>query len=130
MCSCMDMRAYSKGDNMSSDLGIQPVDIKEALEIMDDDDELLRECFEDFLNEMPDYMVNIKLAIESNDGSELEKAAHKLKGSLKYLAANNAAEMAYQLESAGNKNNMDKVEELYKTLGLECERLKTFITHY
>jgi len=106
---------------MSSDTKAQPVDINEALEIMDNDDELLRECFDDFLSEMPDYLIHIKEAIDNRNGVELEKSAHKLKGSLKYLAANFAAEMASELETSGNQNDMDNVSELYENLHGECE---------
>jgi len=115
---------------MSSEANDQPIDIDEALEIMDDDDELLRECFDDFLNDMPDYLNNIKHAIELNDGVELEKAAHKLKGSLKYLAANDAADISYKLEAAGNSNTLDNTSGLFDKLYVECERLKLFITTY
>ncbi len=108
----------------------EAIDMEELKEIMDDDDELINECFEDFLNDSPEMLADIKKAIDTSDGSRLEKAAHKIKGSLKYLAANKAAEFALQLEDIGKKNNFGNVEEVFRAFEDACGEVKKFMTNY
>ncbi len=106
------------------------IDMDEVMEVMDDDEELLRECFDDFLKSMPEAINRIKASVVEDDASELDESAHKLKGTLRYLAANQAAEVAYQLEAMGKKNNLSNADEMLNNLEKECEKVKTFITKY
>jgi len=109
---------------------IQPIDIKQVMEIMDDDEELLIECFDDFVESMPESLGEIEKAIGLADATTLSEAAHKIKGALKYLAAETAAEVAFQIESINKKNMFDKASELFKKLNDECKRVKDFIARY
>ncbi len=92
------------------------VDLDELMEIMDNDTELIKECFDDFISDSPEMLQKIKDAIDGNDAENLGKSAHALKGSLKYLAANTAADIAYQLEAMGSKGDTKLAEEPYHKL--------------
>ncbi len=107
-----------------------PIDIKELHEIMDDDDELLRECFADFLEDCEDMLSSIQTAINNTNPEELEKAAHAFKGSLKYLAASSAVEFASQLETMGRNGNIQEANKSITSLVAECKRVKEFMTNY
>lgn len=103
------------------------VNIDELKEIMDGDMELIRDCFEDFVQDYPEAFDEIKNAVIEKDGSKLDSSAHKLKGTLRYLAAEPAAEAAYALESSGKSNDMNGIEEKLEKLNKECARLLDFI---
>lgn len=107
-----------------------PVDMVELMEVMDDDTELLQECFDDFLEEADDMLDQIKHAIENTDAAALDESAHKLKGTLKYLAAGPASEEAYKLEKMGKSGEMDQAGDVYPRLVEECEALKEFMKNY
>lgn len=105
-----------------------PIDMKEALEIMGDDMELLQECFDDFVRDSSELLANIKEAIDASDASELNKTAHRFKGTLKYLAAKDAADTAYELEKMGKEANLNHATETFQVLNKECEKLKDFMS--
>ncbi len=106
------------------------VNLKELKEIMDDDMELIQDCFEDFVKDWPSLYVLIKSAAIDKDAKQLDESAHKLKGTLRYLAADAAADAAHALESAGKDNDMDGVEEKLKTLKDECQKLVEYISKF
>ena len=108
----------------------EPIDMKEIMEILDDDKELLIECFDELLNSMPQTLTEIKSAVKQRDASSLDEAAHKLKGSLKYIAAGTAADVAYQLEIMGKEENLSLADKTFSTLCEECEKVKDFMEQY
>ena len=103
------------------------VDIEEIKEIMDNDMELIQECFEDFLSECPELLGEIQDAITQKDPEKINASAHKLKGTLKYLAAEPAANAAMVIESAGKNHDLDNLDELLLILEKECQRVMDFI---
>jgi HPt (histidine-containing phosphotransfer) domain-containing protein len=108
----------------------EPIDMQEIMEILDGDKELLIECFDELLNSMPQMLVEIQSAIEKGNASSLDEAAHKLKGSLKYIAAGTAADVAYQLEIIGKEENLSLADNIFPALREECEKVKDFMKHY
>lgn len=107
-----------------------PINIDEALEVMDGDKALLLECFADFVEDVPEMLERIKQAMEEGNGEALQIASHKLKGSLRYLAATRAADIAYNLEMMGEKGGMDRAAAVFERLVSECERVNAFIQAY
>ena len=104
-----------------------PIDMNELMEIMDGDEELLNECLEDFVDDSPEMLGNIKDAIDARDPSGLDGSAHAFKGTLKYLAAGEAADIAFQLERMGKDGTLDGADETYRALVDACEKLKRFV---
>lgn len=107
-----------------------PIDIAEVMEILDGDKELLIECFDEFLSDMPQMLAEIQSAIEQKNALNLGEAAHKLKGSLRYMAADQAADIACQLEIMGKQQNLELSDDMFKTLSYECEKVKEFMEQY
>ena len=103
------------------------ISMEELLEIMGGDEELLNECLDDFVGDYPEMLGNIKDAIDAQDPSGLGGSAHAFKGTLKYIAAGKASDIAFQLERMGKDGNLDGAEDTYLLLAQECERLKVFI---
>ncbi|RZB36412.1 MAG: hypothetical protein SRB2_02237 [Desulfobacteraceae bacterium Eth-SRB2] len=108
----------------------EPIDMKEVMEILDGDKELLIECFDELLNSMPQTLAEIQSAIEQGNASSLDEAAHKLKGSLKYMAAGTAADVAYQLKTMGKEENLSLADNIFSTLCEECEKVQDFMERY
>ena len=104
-----------------------PIDMNELMEIMDGNESLIRDCFKDFLQTMPQYLEEIRAAVVSGNAVMLDESAHKFKGALKYLAAKDAAATAFQIELMGKKNNLAHARETFETLLRESEKVKTFI---
>jgi len=106
------------------------INLKELKEIMDDDMELIQDCFNDFAQDWPSLYVQIKGATLDKDDKTLDASAHKLKGTLRYLAADAAADAAYALEYAGKENDMEGIEEKLTTLKDECQKLLEYINKF
>ena len=120
--------AHYKRITMEQDHG--PINIAELHEIMDHDEELLRECLADFLSDFPQMLDHIKTAIHSGNYEDLEASAHAFKGSLKYLAAFPASDLAFQLETMGKKGEPRDPEAVFSRLEHECARIEAFINSY
>ncbi|WDP85749.1 MAG: Hpt domain-containing protein [Desulfobacter sp.] len=103
------------------------VNIDELNEIMGNDAELIQECFADFLVEYPGMIKAIKTAIETEQFVEIDNNAHKIKGSLKYLAADAAANAAYTIEKAGQSQDLEGIDEKLAMLEAECQKVILFI---
>ncbi len=106
------------------------VDIEELKEIMDNDMELIQDCFADFLAECPGLLDEIQEAITQKDPDKMNESAHKLKGTLKYLAAEPAANAAMAIESAGRNHDLDNLDEKLLALKNECRNLVDFIKSF
>ncbi|MCF6245982.1 MAG: Hpt domain-containing protein [Desulfobacula sp.] len=106
------------------------VDLKELKEIMDDDLELIQDCFADFISEWPVQYVEIKGAVLEKNAQTLDESAHKLKGTLRYLAAESAADAAMVLEAAGKNNDLGGAEEKLDHLKNECQKLIEYIKNF
>lgn len=104
-----------------------PINREKLLEIMDDDEVLLKECLQDFISDYPGVLRKIKSAIDGERCQELEREAHSFKGSLTYLAAQNASDAALQLETMGRNRNLKNVDKVFSALKLECEKIRAFI---
>ena len=103
------------------------IDINELMEIMDNDLELVGECFKDFISDSPEMLDRIEAAIHLSDMLTTQKAAHAIKGSLKYLAAHKAADIAYQIEKINEETKKDEIKALFSKLIEECEKLKDYM---
>ncbi|RLB87688.1 MAG: hypothetical protein DRH26_15115 [Deltaproteobacteria bacterium] len=107
--------------------GSQVIDMDEIKEIMDNDMELIQDCFAEFLSDLPGILEDIQDAIVKKNFEQMNESAHKLKGTLKYLAAESAATAAMAIELAGRNQDMDKVNEKFLTLEKECQNIVAFI---
>ncbi|MFA6012413.1 MAG: Hpt domain-containing protein [Desulfobacteraceae bacterium] len=110
-----------------------PINLSDLLEIMDNDDELLRECMDDFLNDFSEMLNQIRSAVDSCNWEDLEVTAHAMKGSLRYLAAGAAADFALKLENIGKSGGTvgaEGINEHFTDLENECEQMRLFIRNY
>lgn len=88
------------------------------------DPELLRELVELFTAEAPRMMARVEQAIKDGSPSGLEKASHKIKGSVLQFSAHTAAAIALELEENGRRGSMTGAEALLKKLKYEVDLLQ------
>ncbi len=110
--------------------GTPVINLKELNEIMDNDMALVQDCFAVFLTDLPDLLVEIQTAIALQQMEKTNEAAHKLKGILKYLAAEPAAQAAMAIESAGKNHDLKELDLKWVALETACKEVKAFITNY
>jgi two-component system sensor histidine kinase/response regulator len=87
-----------------------------ALEMLGGDENLLNEMIEIFLADSPKLLGRLEQALLQRDQSELELAAHSLKGELMYLGVQEVTETAEKLEAAGRTGKIDGAKELLQEL--------------
>ena len=92
------------------------VDLKEVLERVQDDRELLLELFDIFIEDYPGKLDAIKQAVAKKDSEALRDAAHSMKGASGNLSAKRLYAMFLKVEQLAKANNMDGVEGLLKEL--------------
>ena len=76
-------------------------------ERIDGDLELLRDLIGIFSREYPGILLRIESAISQGERNDLQKASHKLKGSVLQFSASAAAAAAAKLEEMGRSGSME-----------------------
>ena len=111
-----------------SDAGI--INMQELMDIMDQDMDLVRDCFNDFLSEWPALFLEIKEAGQAGNADHLDQAAHKLKGMLTYLSAEKAALAALAVESAGRARDLEGLDGKLSLLEQKCQDVVCYIKNH
>lgn len=109
---------------------IQPIDMEEALDIVDSDEELLKEIFDIFIDDYPDVIGKIKEAIQAGNADNLNSSAHALKGMLQNVGALTVTDIAFELETMGKQRDMSKASDTFKNLEEACQAVKSFMDNY
>jgi HPt (histidine-containing phosphotransfer) domain-containing protein len=117
---------HSKGAVGS--LGKKPIDMKSALERAMGDLTFLEMMLQQFIDQMPAQMEELKAALDSADGKALQEKAHALRGSAANLSAIDLASTALYLEEIGRTGELEKGEETLDLLQKEVKRLGAFIS--
>ena len=91
--------------------------LDDALAGVDDDMSLLLQLAEMFVNDAPEYLQNIRGAIEKQDHEGLRKHSHKLKGAVTNFSAQEAYDSSLKLEKMGKTNeNWPDIDQQYALL--------------
>jgi PAS domain S-box-containing protein len=100
-----------------------------ALATVQGSEELLREIIEAFLEETPRQLSAIHKALAESDAATLRRAAHTIKGAVRYFGAQKAYDLALQVETLAHDGSLaparGPVEELEAELGRITPRLAT-----
>ena len=106
------------------------INLDELKEIMDNDEELIQECFAEFLMDYQVLIKEIKTAIDQKDFQGIDDTAHKLKGTLRYLAAEPAAAAAQVIEQAGRQQDLEGMDDKLAALESECRKVILYIDEF
>ncbi len=100
------------------------IDEAELLRQLEGDEELLRELIETFLAECDGLLSDVLRAVADRDAAGLERAAHKLKGTVSIFGSREATSLAQALETMGRagdlrgaKGAVARLQERMKALG-------------
>jgi two-component system sensor histidine kinase/response regulator len=83
-----------------------PPDLNAALNALEGDRELLRRIAQLFVVQSPQLLDEIREALLRGDAEALERAAHKLRGSVTNFFATKAHDAALRLEQMGRDNDL------------------------
>ncbi|MDA1055074.1 MAG: response regulator [Planctomycetota bacterium] len=100
------------------------VDWPKALEIVQGDRQLLAEITRTFLEECPRLVRELHTALAEQDGTTFRRAAHTLRGSLRYFGVRDAFDLAYKLECLGRDEQFEDVPELLDKVEAELGRVE------
>ena len=103
-------------------------DKAELLDRVGDDEELVDDLIELYLEDYPSKIEDIKNNLSSGDGAAVSAAAHGIKGSSANLSFNSVAEFAKQIEFAGKENNLDEAAARFIDLEAEIVKLLAVIS--
>jgi HPt (histidine-containing phosphotransfer) domain-containing protein len=103
----------------------EPMNAALALERVGGDVGLLNEMVDLFMRELPVELTTLGEAVSSGDANAVERAAHKLKGSVANFAAGPAVEAALKLEVLGRSGSLAESASAYAELEIEINRLKS-----
>lgn len=99
------------------------IDWPAALKSVADDGELLHELIALFLESLPQWLMDLREAIERQDQPTAKRLAHTLKGSLRQFGAS-ATKTAQQLESAADQSQFAEAMMLFSELQTALDHLR------
>ena len=111
----------------SEQYGKCPVDFSIIKKIYDDE-EILKETVEIFLEEASETKELLAEAIAAGDPNNVKKYAHKLKGLARHVAARKLTDMLYELETKGRNEKLEGSETLFSEIQMELDKLISFLS--
>ncbi|HEV8632029.1 MAG TPA: response regulator, partial [Thermoanaerobaculia bacterium] len=99
-------------------------DARAFLEAVDGDREVQAELVELLCAELPVTMADIRRCLDGGDTNGLQRGAHRLRGSLKVVGADEASRVALAVEMAGREGNLADVAARFGELEEEISRLE------
>ena len=110
--------------------GVSAVNWQIALDYCGGDPALLRDIGEAFLEEWPKRSTEIRRALDGSDFDLLHRAAHTVKGSMRYFGAQQAFQTALELEHRGTQKSNAGAEELWTRLQHEVQCVVPLLVEY
>ncbi|MFH0727273.1 MAG: response regulator [Pseudomonadota bacterium] len=100
----------------------------ELLDRVQGDESLAKELLNIFLNDAPNFMAELKKALEKDDIELMGNKAHTLKGSSANISALELKNIASKIEIAVKDKNKNEIKSLFAKLELAFEKLKKIIS--
>ncbi len=100
------------------------LDWDEALRCAGGSEDLLVTVVEAFLEEQPRIWEHVRDAMRQGDAQAVQRGAHTLKSSLRYVGALPASETALQLETLGHEKRLAEAEKLMAQLQRRFDGLR------
>ena len=102
----------------------QVIDVKDALERVQDDKELLLELFEIFQEDFPLKRNAIWKAFESGNSADFQAVAHGVKGATGNISAMRMHETCILLDRMGKEGTIPTARPFLETLDKQYEEFK------
>jgi 3-isopropylmalate/(R)-2-methylmalate dehydratase small subunit len=120
--------AHATGPDTGSSPGLCVFNREELLERLGDDEELVAEIVELFLDDAPQQIASIEAAVAAKDGEEIRNRAHALKGAAANMGAADLCEKARQMEMAAEGGRSDEAVGLLDAVRESFARLREALT--
>jgi HPt (histidine-containing phosphotransfer) domain-containing protein len=91
---------------------------------LEGDRDLLSELALVFLDDLPEQLAALHRAVDNMQNRDLERLAHRLKGSVGNFAAKPAFEAAFRLEKIACQGNSQQISQAADALEYEIQRLR------
>jgi HPt (histidine-containing phosphotransfer) domain-containing protein len=88
------------------------MDVSDVLQRLGDDEELLRDIVQIYLEDVPGMLERIHSAVSGGDANSLRRAAHSLKGLAATLSAQEVVGVASRLEHMGAARNLAEASQI------------------
>lgn len=102
-------------------------DREELLSRLCDDEELLGEIIQVYLEDTPQQIQTLKDAQRQGDAELIHKQGHTIKGASGNVAALQIRQTAYEIESAGKNGRIEDVQELIAQLESQFHALQEYL---
>ena len=105
-----------------------PMDVEEMRRQLGNDDALVAEVIQLFLDDCPVRMAALAAAVDARDAATVRRAAHAIKGAASNFFASGVVKTAAALEMLAAGGDLTGVDELAGRLDIEMQRLVTAMT--
>jgi HPt (histidine-containing phosphotransfer) domain-containing protein len=99
------------------------LDWSKAMDVVQGDLELLKDIVVTFLDEYPRMLLELEHAVEAGNAKDVQRTAHLIKGSMRYLGAKNAYDRADELETMGREQRLSDIHGPLERLRTEIDRI-------
>jgi two-component system, sensor histidine kinase and response regulator len=86
---------------------------EQILDRLGEDEKLLREVIQIFIDEAPKHLDTLRSALGQGDAEALEKITHSMKGELAYLGISEVSQKARELEELGPKHDLEQASKIF-----------------
>jgi HPt (histidine-containing phosphotransfer) domain-containing protein len=104
------------------------VNLREALEVVGDDVDILRDAVAASLAEVPEQLSALKEAMSKQDAKGVESRAHRLKGVMGNLGGMLAHQVGQTLETMGGQGDLSDGTSALASFEKEIARVISFYT--
>jgi len=102
---------------MSSKLN--PVDFNHLDGIVNGDENFKRELIKIFLEQIPDFIKNMKMYLDNNNLENLAREAHTAKSSVLIFGMTNTGNMLKDIQLFAENNNLTKIRTAFEAVKVE-----------
>jgi CheY-like chemotaxis protein len=88
-----------------------------------DDHSLFKELVEIFVNDYPQMLTSLRESLKAIDDETFTRTAHSLKGMLRNFQAEDAADVAFDLEKKGKQGELDGTDQVIDNLADKLEEV-------
>jgi HPt (histidine-containing phosphotransfer) domain-containing protein len=121
--------AIARVDSLADEA--EPVfDIADALERLDDDQDILLILVEAVLEQIDGDLGGMRTALACGDGGALAKVAHRLKGSMGAVGAMRVHGACSAVERAGKRGETASLSSLFEELMAEVDRVRPLLEDF
>ena len=111
-------------DTTAADDTVKVLDQESSLARVGGDADIMVSLIDIFFTEIGPMMDTLGTAIKNGDHVQLERSAHRIKGSVSIFGAVAATETSLKLETIGRSGNIENASETFLTLEQQVKLLR------